>query len=501
MILLEATINGTLCRVSDENQSLEHFWENLVIRFDPPQYQLPTNYGGWCKLGFGSVEFSPGLFSAAWPPPVEISVTAKYTAADEAAAATLFTGVGYRSSYTRESVVYQLYPDAYSVRLLVDGVDYDARQVSLPRAFGRVTHVTPIRLADVAGKPTYHKGYIASTTPGTDWDVYDDGVSINANVTDNGDGTFSLSATPVGEVTMSGLAAETDLQETFSWACNSARLNLTLNHTYDRDPSPEINYWATSQMLLTDFLSNVAAYFTHLYYIAGSTLNLVDMKKDNGSRSVGEFGYFPGRYLNDAPISILRSTWQTRAAVEETVGKYVKDFSHEAIRASLYPYGNDKSVESFHDVRVNITTALTDILAFSMRQRMEIPIPLQGDLPVPGEAVSWSDDALPVKTDYKIRARSIRYDFQGGEAMITGEEVLDSSGLPVPAGLIVPFNSAGEVPSGWQKYLPPKNKFVVGHGSDHSAGDPGGSEELEFSSSTDGNHWGDQYNNFTDPCT
>jgi hypothetical protein len=158
-------------------------------------------------------------------------------------------------------------------------------------------------------------------------------------------------------------------------------------------------------------------------------------------------------------------------------------------------------VESFHDVRVNITTALTDILAFSMRQRMEISIPLQGGLPVPGESVSWSDDALPVKTDYTIRARSIRYDFQGDEAVITGEEVLDSSGLPVPAGLIVPFNNAGDAPAGWQKYLPPKNKFVVGHGSDHSAGDPGGSEELEFSSSTDGNHLGDINTNCTDPCT
>ena len=94
---------------------------------------------------------------------------------------------------TEYSVTFQLRTEEYENMLLDDAPDlWDLTNRVYPRAFGMGKFVEPLLLDDANKK--YHAAY------GTVQYVYDDGVSVG--FTDNGDGTFTLSANPVGTITM-----------------------------------------------------------------------------------------------------------------------------------------------------------------------------------------------------------------------------------------------------------------------------------------------------------
>ena len=294
--------------------------------------------------------------------------------------------------------------------------------IPIPRAFGIINHGKVIRLPDVAGAPTYHAGYITGTL-GTNWHVYDDGVNIDANVTDNGDNTFSLSAIAVGEVTICGNGSQTTLLETFSWACSSARLPLSLTYSKAESPSPQINYWAESQTKLIDFLSLIAAYHTHLFYIKTSGLFLIDMDEDNGTRTVTEYNYFPASYADQSPLAKIVGTWKERSAANETIGRFIRTAEYEETYLTTYPYGGEMNIAVYQDVRADVAASLTSISTLYHKQRATVPLPIETTLPVPGEAISGSDASSKRDITFSIRARHIQYDFMGGvpKAIIEGE--------------------------------------------------------------------------------
>jgi hypothetical protein len=496
MLLVSININGTTHRISDETCELTHLWKNRIIKFSPPQFQMAKTYGGYCRMGFGAISISPDVFVDDWPPPVELtSFQVQYTDTTEAAATTLITGRAYLRAYTKEAVTYDVHPDEYAASLLAEDCNYDSRTVCLPRAFGTVTHVTPVRLFDVGGEPTYHKGGIPSVVIGTDWDVYDDGIGINANVSDNGDGTFSLTVDPTGAVTMSGVGQDGTIDTIMDWACGQylqgtyPGLDLTYNNAKKRTASPAINYWADRQKLLIDFLSDLAAYGTHLFYILSGTLYLVDMKQSNGTYAVSRF--FGAKYEYETPVSLVRSKWRTKAAVTEGIGSYVKSYDHESTRKTAYAYGKERSLTPYHDVAIYIKTAQMDVLTFLLQQQIEIEIPNEGALILPGQLISWTDTALRNDTSYEIYARSIRYNFDKASVVIIGEKKITASDLPIKAGMIFPYYQANDnIPAGWSKYADVKDRCIVGHGTDHSAATVGGSKTISFNCASDGGHVG-----------
>jgi hypothetical protein len=299
--------------------------------------------------------------------------------------------------------------------------------IIIPHAFGIINHGKVIRLPDVGGKPTYHNAYIAGTK-GTDWHVYDDGVNIDSNVTDNNNNTFSLSVMPTGEVTICGTGNQTTLATIFSWACSAARLPLSLDLTKDKSPSPQINYWASSQTKLIDFLSLIAAWHTHLFYIKISTLYLIDMNIDNGTRTITEYNYFPAQYSDQAPLAKIIGNWKERSAANETIGRFIREAEYEEIYLTNYPYGGKMSLEAFQDVRADVYSSLESISTIYHKQRAKIPLPIETNLPVPGEAINGTDTSTKRDITFAIRARDIQYDFMGGvpKAIISGEGTITS---------------------------------------------------------------------------
>lgn len=435
MILVEHTIDSAVRYVSIEGNHPDYDWtynwKPQLVSFESPQYRLTKAHGGVSRLSFGGASYSPDLFLSDWPPQVSCPVTCKYTATNDATPETFFVGTAHLSQITQDQITYDYYDDAYDVDLLEETTDYNSDTVPLPRALGAVVHVNPVRLPDVTGDPCYHKGYV-SGTKGTDWHVYDDGVNIDSNVTDEGDGTFTLSAAPVGEVTLSGTGDLIDLEDLIEWACGATLLNLTSDTTDWDNTIPDFSYWASSQKNILDFISDACAWFCHLVYIKATTLYLVDMDTDVATRTITEYQFFPSTYEYQPPIYIARAEWVEREAGEFYVSptataRYVRNIDKETSVESAYSYGSDESFQPMCNNKTDIDTCLTAILAIVHKPRCRLRIPLQGSLPVPGEKISWTDTMLGVDTDFYIRARSITYDFDNDEIIIEGEGAISAS--------------------------------------------------------------------------
>lgn len=195
------------------------------------------------------------------------------------------------------------------------------------------------------------------------------------------------------------------LVNVMSAACSD--LSLTLDSSAARSPSPTVIHTLTSDRLLIDIISDFCAFYTHLFYISGSTLYLVDMLGDNGTRIITEFGFFPSDYKWQVPLSAVTNNDYTKF--------------------SAYPYGNSTYQEAYHSTGSNIEDAFEDILDIVHKPGTALKIPLLGSLPVPGEKISWTDTALAQDTDMYIRARKLRYDFEKEEITVEGEGVISAA--------------------------------------------------------------------------
>jgi len=319
MLLIEATLNGTLHRLSMEGIALTYYWDAQVVGFDPLHYQISNLYGGYVRPGWGGISFAHPLFVAAdWPPPINITVSAYYTATTEAAKELLFTGIGHLSDITRDAVKYDLYSPSYT--------------------------------ATVA-----------------DLTAFDD-----------------------------------TLDDIVDWFCGAARLNLTVDHTYERVVSPPVKFTSSGTQLALQLLSNICAFNSHLFYISGTTLHLVDMLLNAGTSAITEFDFFPSEYTYQVPTSIVSTT--------------------NYARTSAYPYGNALTLATeFEDTGADINTALDNILGILNSPGCRLKMPLLGSVPTPGTKISWTDTSLSLDMAAWIRARSISYDFPNEMVIIEGE--------------------------------------------------------------------------------
>lgn len=440
-LLTEFDINAVTRRLSIDGVALTHWWDNQIIEFDTLVYQMTENYGGYVRLGFGRISFTHDLFENDWPPPVNGEVRIKYTESTEALAETFFSATAHLAEITREKISYEVFEPEYDIDILTLATNYDGDSVPLPIAFGTVGHRNPIRLPDAGGGNQRYsmagiQGAIATcgTGGGDVWCIYDDGINIASNASMVGSNVFELTAAPVGEVTISGIGADTELEEIFDWACGASYLNVTLATPAARAVSPSVNYWASSQMKVVDFLNKISSFFTHIFYIKDTTLYLIDMLLDNGSRTITEFDFFPLTYTYLIPTKQIKSEWEVGEPGEwqdpagaGAAAVYVKRDDKEYIKESSYPYGNELEIEPVTDVRADIETALTNILTVLHSTRCNVRLPLQGSLPVPGEKISWTDESHKISTDMNIRCRTVKYDFTNEKIIIEGEGTLSAT--------------------------------------------------------------------------
>lgn len=575
MLLVQADIDGTLRRISDMPLALEHQYLPLLKSFDPPQWAMTSLSGGWCKVSYGTISFSPDLFSSDWPackttvstdwPPAEmIDISVYYTDTTEAAAVLLFAGTGYRTLVDRESVEYGLYAEDIDGPLLDEALGYDGETVALPRAFGEVIHESPVRIADYSGYQCYHLGgitgtraraiasiwddglgrcYMESTLHGFSvgdvitiertnspapvravvtevpdvftfrcdlpytaddtghaykagyWRVYVDGKPCrDAIMTGEGD-AFYIDPAPDGQVTVSGTGTGDNLGDVVSWACT--RLGLTYDDDDARAVLPSIGYWADAQRPTLEFLDELCATMTHLFWIDSTTLHLINMDAPTSTTTLTEYEYFPSTYERQTPAAVVRSSVRSRVAVTDDTGTHVKEVVSDLAVLSRYKYGDDVSITGFHWRRQRVRDSLRRVMVYNTKQRIYLAMPITSGLPTPGQKLTFTDSSLKAATQSFLFVRGVSYDFAEGRVHVEGDgslgpEVIDA----VPPGLIVGWTGS-TVPEGWSPIGGDAlDRFLIGAGDTYDPEEIGGSDAVIGVSSTDGAHTGTSLSNF-----
>jgi len=127
MLLVEATVDGTLYYISDGTYNLTHQWKEYIARFDAPQYALQSDHGGLAKFRYGSITIDPKFFEDIGEAPytVEVSLTIYHSTTTEEAKVQVFIGIGYIREFGIDRVVYDLHgPDDYD-ETIADSTAYD----------------------------------------------------------------------------------------------------------------------------------------------------------------------------------------------------------------------------------------------------------------------------------------------------------------------------------------------------------------------------------------
>lgn len=570
-LLVQVTIGATTRKVSDEPVRLESQYLPLVLEFDPPQMNLSDISGGWCRPVFGSIAFSPDLFSSDWPvckteastdwPPAEtVGLVIQYTDSTEAAAATLFTGTGYLAHVDRERVSYDIFADDIDLPLLDEEIDYNGSVVAIPRAFGEVVHETPIRLPDYAGYVCYHmsgisgtrarqvaslwddgvgKCYVESalhgfsvgdqiTIEGTAsdgvwtvtevldiftfrcdapfisdgaghvykagyWRVYIDGVPASATCFEVGDGKSCYFSTPPdGQVTISGTGVTGTLDGAAAWACT--RLGLTYDGSEKRAVQPEIGHFETGQQTVMEFLGRLCATLTHLFWVDGSTLRLIDMDTATSEDTITEFEFFSAEYERPTPPAVVRAEVVSRRPTVDDRGRSVLEIQEEVSVVSRYKYGDEMSIDAYHWKREKVRDAIRRVIDYYTRQRVSISMPITGALPTPGQKISFTDSGLKAATACHVFVRGLSYDFAENRVVIDGDGALgEPEEYAVPRGLIIPCTGT-VIDEGWAPVGGDVlNRYLIGAGGALDPGEFGGFDGVVGTSSTDGAHTGTSY--------
>lgn len=194
------------------------------------------------------------------------------------------------------------------------------------------------------------------------------------------------------------------LNDVFTTYTGASYLNLTLNTAYARSSSPAVSYTTSSKQPTLDVLSDIAKFFSHLFYIRGTTLYLVDMLLTNGSdEAITEFDFYPADYEMDKPYSLFKT-------------------DDDSVEGS-YPYGTEFNLTPVcHGTQANRETALGDIKTILERYRAVTEKDLEtSNLPVPGMKITFEDASTVHTIDVELYARNLTFDFSTEDVVIEGD--------------------------------------------------------------------------------
>jgi hypothetical protein len=113
MLLCELTVNSVVKYVSKDGYAGTHNWRRWIKGFDAPVLACASDHGGYARMEFGSITFSPELFLSDWPPPVNCAISIYYTETTEAAKELVYAGTAHLEEFNRESISYGLFAPSF----------------------------------------------------------------------------------------------------------------------------------------------------------------------------------------------------------------------------------------------------------------------------------------------------------------------------------------------------------------------------------------------------
>lgn len=207
---------------------------------------------------------------------------------------------------------------------------------------------------------------------------------------------------PEYDVSVDEQAFSDTLVNVASWCCGASYLNLTLDSTKARATSPAVTH-TTGDVILLDELSKICAFYSHYFYISGSTLYLVDMFHTEDMEEITEFDVMAPYYEYPSPYSKLTSA----------------DSSIDGSCA----YGDPYNVAAYHDTDANIVAALGKIKTLVEKGEMIVPFPTVATAPAIGEFRTLTDESLENPKATTILTSEINYNFDEDVAVVRGLDV------------------------------------------------------------------------------
>lgn len=234
---------------------------------------------------------------------------------------------------------------------------------------------------------------------------------------------------PYGDIRFSG--TNTDIQtlkELFEFAVDKFSLitdtTYSLDHSVARDPSPNVNFYVDKQYQLLDFLSDVSAYCSHCFYIdeETNTFHLVDMFQDNGETDLS-FGlnnevtlFFDASYTYPDPIKYLEINWEYFEPDfdDDDYPIFVqKDFTYSLDFGNQF--GVEENINCFNRINedsnpdTEVLDAVDNIGKLLKVPDVEIEIPFDLDIVVPGKRYNFMDTKTYFKSTVSARVHTIEY--------------------------------------------------------------------------------------------
>ena len=149
--------------------------------------------------------------------------------------------------------------------------------------------------------------------------------------------TYELYGTEYDATTATGdIAANDTLVDYFTWACDPARLNLTLDSSLATDY--DIDFSLTNERLIIEILDELAESLSHGFYIDGGTLYLIDLAKNNGTIALSaKYDFFDDevKYSAPVPYSIFKNGEYSVAGTYSHGKEYTQSNKYQTLQAAI----------------------------------------------------------------------------------------------------------------------------------------------------------------------
>ncbi len=231
-----------------------------------------------------------------------------------------------------------------------------------------------------------------------------EGSANTGDITRNGVSIY-LKKPDLDITVVSGAAYNDTLVNVATALCGPTILNLTINTTLARSPSPAVLHTTTSDQPAIDLLSNMCAFFSHAFQIIGDTLYLVDMLGTQTPYTLTEFDVQPCDYRRADPILLVKNG-----------DSYSVDGSS--------PNGEEVNIsKAFHTTEANILTALGNIKMLLEKDIAVIRFKTSQTKPRILEQVTLLDESMILPITFTGIITSIIYNY---ETMSVEAEVIGS---------------------------------------------------------------------------
>jgi hypothetical protein len=190
----------------------------------------------------------------------------------------------------------------------------------------------------------------------------------------------------------------------FTWAATEMGLGYENIHGGD----VALNYVASSQMLMVDFLDAIAYYCSYQFYIRDDTIYLIDMDQDNGEQTIEEFDFVEISYEWPMAIKKYSAAWTLRKFDATSVSLIADEKEVEYFTDN--PLGDEVSITVYDQTVDDATTKITAIAAQDAKVVISLSLPLDR-LPAIGEKIEFSDrkQAHNIAGYLRVRTYSINY--------------------------------------------------------------------------------------------